>query len=76
MIDRVQLARQLVWVAQHLDQQGFAFTSPVRIAARVVLEVPEDNPHGCAGCGTRLAHPATGRRRKWCSERCRRRKRP
>lgn len=28
---------------------------------------------GCQGCGTELAQKPTGARRKWCSERCRRR---
>jgi hypothetical protein len=75
MGEYVQLARQLAWVARHLDSKGYPFTSPVRIAARIVLEVPDHDPAGCAGCGAALTQPATGRRRRWCGEACRSRTR-
>jgi hypothetical protein len=74
--DRVLLARQLGWVAGHLDSKGYPFAAPVRVAARIVLEVPDhDDPDGCRGCGDTLTQPATGRRRIWCSEACRSRTR-
>lgn len=76
MTDRCQLARQLAWIAQHLDSKGYLFVAPLRSAARALLEVPDDTEQeGCAGCATELMQPATGRRRRWCSERCRSRAR-
>jgi hypothetical protein len=67
------LARQLAWVAQHLDTKGYAFAGPVRIAARrLATGAPAD---GCPGCGGPVEQPPAGRRRKWCSEACRSRTR-
>jgi len=76
MADPVQLARQLGWVAAHLDGLGYQYVGVVRQSARALLTLPEPSDGGCAGCSTPLVQPATGRRRKWCSEACRRRHRP
>jgi hypothetical protein len=70
---RDQLARQLAWVAADLDRRCYPFASPVRIAARLVLDLPDHD--GCRGCGAVLEQPATGRRRVWCTEACRSRHR-
>ena len=72
------LARDLLLVAEDLDGKGYLLVGVIRRAARLLAELElEDRPDdGCQGCGGRLDHPATGRRRVWCSERCRRRKRP
>lgn len=71
--DLVQLARRLGWIAQNLDVKGYQFTGPIRDAARLLLDLPErEAPDAdCAGCEAPLVQPATGRRRKWCSESCR-----
>jgi hypothetical protein len=71
---RTDLARRLGYVAADLDRRGYVYAGVLRQAARVLLEVDQDPP-GCRGCGRPLDQPATGRRRRWCGERCRRRHR-
>lgn len=46
-----------------------AGTVPKRGKAPARVAVPA--PNECAGCGATLRHPERGRRRTWCSERCR-----
>jgi hypothetical protein len=72
--ERQHLARQLAYVAGDLDARLYPYTGVLRQAARALLDL--DHHDGCRGCGTHLEQPATGRRRVWCSESCRRRKRP
>lgn len=70
---RAGVARLLAQVAADLDRRGLHHAGIVRQGARLLLEPPggSDNPGGCAGCGAPLKHPATGRKRKWCGDRCR-----
>ena len=70
------LARRLALVASDLDGRGYPAAGIIRQAARALLEAPEDTDDGCRGGGVDLDQPATGRRRVWCSEPCRRRHRP
>lgn len=42
-------------------------------AGRAVAAVSVASTRVCGGCGTRLPPSASGRPRKWCSERCRKR---
>lgn len=74
--DRVAVARLLSRTAADLERLGFLHAGIVRHGAQLLLEAPQVDGEGCAGCGAELAQPATGRRRKWCSEACRRRHRP
>ena len=73
--ERATVARLLAQVAAGLDERRAGI---VRQAVHLLLEVPDHATAGdtCAGCGAELDQPATGRPRKWCSERCRRRHRP
>jgi hypothetical protein len=72
---RLNRARMLGWIASDLERRGAVYAGFVRQCARDLLEVPDHNRNGCAGCGTALDQPTTGRRRKWCSEACRSRTR-
>lgn len=73
--DPRELARLLLLLADTIDAPGAAVTAGVlRRAARAVAELPAPpDPDRCRGCGTPLTQPATGRRRRWCSDRCRKR---
>jgi hypothetical protein len=73
---RVAVARLLAQDAAELDRRGWPRAGIIRQAVRLLLEVPDETGNGCPECGAELAQPATGRRRKWCSESCRRRHRP
>lgn len=74
--ERVSVSRLLAQAAADLDRRGLHYAGVVRRAARLLLDVPDEDPGGgCAGCGRPLRQPATGRRRKWCSEACRARAR-
>lgn len=79
--DLVEEVRRLAWVAADLDARGYPFAGTVRRTARLLLTVVTGDTvaagdvAGCAGCGAALVQPATGRRRRWCSERCRSRAR-
>ena len=70
------LARRLAFVAGDLDRRLYPYAGVIRQAARALLDVDPPDGDGCRGCGTELEQPSTGRRRVWCSEACRRRKRP
>lgn len=76
--ERTKLARLLANVAVDADRRGLPWTGVLRQSARVLLEPVADldaNGEVCAGCHRPLEQPPTGRRRKWCSEACRRRTR-
>lgn len=75
MSDHRSLSRLLAWVAQALDDRNaevLAYGGIVRQAATVLATLPEPAEDGCRRCGDPLVQPATGRRRVWCSETCRR----
>jgi hypothetical protein len=61
-------------VAADVDRCGSPYGGLLRRAARLLLDVPGETT-GCAGCGAHVEQPPTGRPRRWCSERCRRRRR-
>ena len=69
--DRIAVSRLLVQAAADLDRRGLYHAGIMRQAARLLLEVPEQSAGSCAGCGAPVTQAATGRPRKWCSERCR-----
>ena len=73
--DPRELARLLLVIADTIDQPGSTFVAGVlRRAARAVAHLPAPaGPDQCQGCGAPLTQPATGRRRRWCSDRCRKR---
>lgn len=73
MADRLELARQGAYVAGDLDRRLYPYAGVVRRLVRAVLEALDTDEHGCRGCGGELVQPPTGRRREWCSERCRKR---
>lgn len=74
---RRELVRQGTYVAADLEERGYPLVGIVRQLAREVAGIGDTgSDDGCAGCGTELVQPWTGRRRRWCSETCRRRKRP
>lgn len=78
-LNDADLAALLCVVAGSLERQGQPSSGGVlRNAARRLLELSASTPSpvradGCAGCGAALVQQATGRRRRWCSERCRKR---
>lgn len=76
MTDNTAHARMLAAIAADLDRRGYPSTGLLRDAARALLDHRDLDPNGCRRCGTPLTQPATGRRRVWCSERCRRQHRP
>lgn len=73
--DPRELARLLLLVADSIDVPGSTFAAGVlRRAARLVAQLPAPpGPDQCRGCGAELSQPPTGRRRIWCSDRCRKR---
>jgi len=73
--DPRELARLLAVVADATDAPGATFVAgAVRRAAQLVAQRPAPpGPDQCRGCGAPLTQPATGRRRRWCSDRCRKR---
>ena len=63
----------LAFVADSLERQGqFASASLVRWAHRRIV-LGEPPTAGCERCGEPLDQKPTGRPRRWCSERCRKR---
>ena len=70
-----ELSRLLLLVADSIDVPGSTFAAGVlRRAARLVAQLPAPpGPDQCQGCGAELSQPPTGRRRRWCSDRCRKR---
>lgn len=75
--DARRLARHLLVIADDLDERGYRLTGTNRQAARVLLELAELVPDAgaCPVCGAPVLQPSTGRRRVYCSDRCKRRAR-
>lgn len=75
--DAQKLAHLLHRIFQDLDDRGYPGAPAVLRGAQALATAGHATADdGCRGCGCRLDHPATGRRRVWCSETCRRRHRP
>jgi hypothetical protein len=61
--------RLLLLIADSLDrQQQTGSAGVIRRAARRLAELQTDAPDTdvCAGCGSEIVQPRTGRRRRWC----------
>ena len=75
--DPVLLARDLAAVAAEMDSRGLPYGPGIRRAAFALLHLAmlhqQHGSTGCPGCGAEVDQPERGRRRTWCSERCRRR---
>lgn len=73
-----RLAHLLHRIYQDLDDRGYPGAPAVLRGAQVLATAAghATTDDGCRGCGAELNQPATGRRRVWCSEPCRRRHRP
>jgi hypothetical protein len=73
------LPRIVALVADSLDTRGASFSGGVvRLAARRLVELEAElkrlrpvEATPCPQCGGPVAQPATGRRRVFCSSRCR-----
>lgn len=73
----MSLAHLLGRISQDLEDRGYPGAPAVLRGAQVLATAAHSTTDdGCRGCGVGLDHPATGRRRVWCSETCRRRHRP
>jgi hypothetical protein len=72
------LVSALLFVAEDLDRRAYPFAGAVRQGARRLAELEawgnRGAPGACPGCGVGVTQPARGRRRIYCSERCRRRR--
>lgn len=72
----LDLARLGALVAAHLGDRGYRNAGVVHQMARRIVDLASAptaaTADGCRGCGGELTQPATGGRRLWCSERCRR----
>lgn len=67
-------------IAAALDDLRLPFAGTVRRMAQALALLAGGEPIAepgptCAGCGVPVDQPATGRPRRWCSERCRDRSR-
>lgn len=72
-----RLAHLLHRIFQQLDDMGYPGAPAVLRGAQVLATAAHaTTADGCRGCGAELNQPATGRRRVWCGETCRRRHRP
>jgi endogenous inhibitor of DNA gyrase (YacG/DUF329 family) len=70
--DALARARLALVIADELDRRSFPFAGVVRSLARDVLEHRCDVPEAaCPSCGGPVEQPARGRRRLYCSPRCR-----
>ena len=67
------LARLLVVFADSIEASGTRSVGFLREAARRIA-TGEAQDGGCERCGEPLEQKSTGRPRRFCSERCRRRK--
>jgi len=79
-VSDLDLARLGVKAAAQLDRLGYPGSGIVRQLAQRVNDLATTSTSttstaGCRGCGAVLDQPATGGRRLWCTERCRRRHR-
>jgi hypothetical protein len=75
------LVSALLFIASDLEEKrAYPYSGAIRRAAARLQELeavaPAGAPDTCARCGKPLKQRSTGRPRKWCSERCRRRKVP
>jgi hypothetical protein len=76
-----ELPRMLAWVAADLEGKGYAYCGLVRQAARRLATSntapePEPDPDRCRRCGTPITQQPTGRTRLYCSDPCRKGRRP
>lgn len=74
---REEIIRLMLLVADDLEERNYPATGIIRAAAKELARTkkPLDLPTGtlaCPRCGLPVIQPATGRRRRWCSEVCRR----
>ena len=68
-----ELARMLSHVAADLESRGYGNVGVIRVAARELSTMrPAPKDDACGRCGDAVVQPATGRRKRWCSARCRR----
>jgi hypothetical protein len=68
-----QLVRDLLESASELEARGYLGSGLLRRAARAIAEHVRDEgaTSVCPRCGDPVTQPRTGRRRTWCSSRCR-----
>jgi predicted nucleic acid-binding Zn ribbon protein len=66
----------LLWVASDLDRRSYPFAGAIRQGACRIseLEAIAPAPDACERCGAPIDRKPRGRPRRFCSERCRRRK--
>lgn len=80
-----KVVRYLNAAAEDADAALLPYAGAIRVAARKLTAMAaeldlaavdvEDSDGACQGCGQPLIQPDTGRRRQWCSEACRSRRR-
>jgi hypothetical protein len=71
------LVSALLFVAEDLESRLYPYSGDAvrRGAVRIAeLEAAAPTPGGCSRCGAPLDQKPRGRPRRYCSERCRRRK--
>lgn len=66
------LPRLLAIVADDLAHRGYPAAGVVHRAARALATDPTPAEGTCPECAGPVTQPATGRRRVYCSERCKR----
>lgn len=68
-----ELIRLLLEAADDLEAQGFLGMGLLRRAARRIAECrcQDDSGFVCPRCGESVTQPALGRRRVYCTDRCR-----
>jgi hypothetical protein len=68
-----ELVSALLFVAEDLDGRMYPFAGAVRAGARRIaeLEATAPKPDTCERCGGPIDRKPRGRRRRFCSERCR-----
>jgi hypothetical protein len=79
--ERSEVARLLTLSAAELEHRGIPLAPIVRRGARTLVEVlaeldalrPDQAEQPCPTCGAEVTQPPTGRRRRYCSDRCRHR---
>ncbi len=79
-MSRPDLVAILSFVADEVEAgRGSHYAGAIRVAARRLVELERQaaeadrSATGCGWCGAPLEQPATGRRRRYCSDACRRR---
>jgi hypothetical protein len=70
------LVQVLLFIASDLDARSYAYSGAIRRAAALLQQLQAATaigaPDTCARCGRPLEQRPTGRPRKWCNDRCRR----